>query len=44
MIEKKGQDEILFNEYKRQEREHNLKKPNMDLADRRVLKGGFVSI
>ena len=44
MIEKKGQDEIIYNETKRQEREHNLKKPNMDLTDRRVQKGGFVSI
>jgi len=43
-IENRGHEEINKNQVERQEREHNLKKPNMDVNDLRVLRGGFVSI
>ena len=39
-----GKEEILKNQRLRQVRERNVKRPNMDVEDLKVLNGGFVSI
>ena len=43
-IEDEGRREAEINEKKREEREKNLKVPNMDVADLKVQQNGFVSI
>lgn len=43
-IQLDGEDEIKKNDKNRQIRELNVKRPNMDVEDLKVLNGGFVSI
>ena len=43
-ITEEGREEILKNQRLRQVRERNVKRPNMDVEDLKVLNGGFVSI
>lgn len=43
-IEEDGRKEAEKNETVRQEREKNIKPPNMDVSDLRVLNHGFVAI
>ena len=43
-IQRDGPEELEKNETRRQVREQNVKRPNMDVEDLKVLSGGFVSI
>jgi len=43
-VQKSGYEEAKKNETTRRDRENNLKRPNMDIEDLKVLNNGFVSI
>ena len=43
-IQDQGKEELKKNELLRRVREDNVKRPNMDVEDLKVLNNGFVSI
>ena len=43
-VQESGREEVAKNEKTRVQREENVKRPNMDVEDLKVLNGGFVSI